>query len=67
MLVGRELTKLGREFPQLKVKKVDILTSPGRALKEGVKMIPTLQAGERKLSGVFLTSDEIRKFVTSLL
>ena len=67
MLVGRELTKLGREFPQLKIEKVDILTNPGQALKQGVKMIPTLQAGERRLSGVFLSKDEIRDFVTSLL
>jgi len=67
MLVDRELTKLDKEFPQLSIEKVDILTSPGRALKAGVKMIPTLQAGEKKLSGLFLGSGQIREFVTSVL
>lgn len=67
MIVGRELTRLQQEFPELRIEKVDILTSPGRALKDGVRMIPTLMTGDRKLSGIFLNSAAIREFVTALL
>ncbi len=63
MLVDRALTKLKKEYPQLTVEKVDILTQPGRALKDGVKMIPTLKAGDKILSGIFLTSSRIRDFI----
>jgi hypothetical protein len=67
MLVGRELTKLQQEFPKLQIKKVDILTNPGRTLKDGVKMIPTLKAGDKTLSGIFLSSAQVREFVTETL
>ena len=67
MLVGRELTKLKQKFPKLKIEKIDVLTNPGRTLKDGVKMIPTLKAGEKTLSGIFLSSAQIREFVTESL
>ena len=63
MMVGRELTRLQQEFPKLEIEKVDILTSPARALKQGVRMIPTLQAGEDTLSGIFLSSSQIKAFI----
>jgi hypothetical protein len=63
MLVSRELTKLQQEFPELEIEKVDILAEPGRTLKDGVKMIPTLKAGDRLLSGIFLSSAKIRNFI----
>ena len=67
MLVGRELTKLQHEFPKMQIEKVDILINPGRTLKDGVKMIPTLKAGDKALSGIFLSSAQIREFVTESL
>ncbi len=63
MIVSRELTRLQQEFPRLAIEKVDILTSPARALKQGVRMIPTLQAGEDTLTGVFLSAARIRNFI----
>jgi len=67
MLVSRELTKLQQKFPKLQIEKVDILTNPASTLKDGVKMIPTLKAGDKTLSGIFLSSAQIRKFVTGSL
>jgi hypothetical protein len=67
MLVGRELTKLQQEFPELEIEKVDILTHPGRTFKDGVRMIPTLKAGDRVLTGIFLSPSEIRDFVKKVL
>jgi hypothetical protein len=67
MLVRRELTKLEQEFPKLRVEKVDILTNSGKALRQGVRIIPTLRAGDSKLSGIFLSSAKIREFVQQAL
>ena len=67
MLVGRELTKLKQEFPELQIEKVDILTNPGRTLKDGVRMIPTLKAGDRTLTGIYLSSAQVKEFVTATL
>ena len=36
---------------------------PSRALRAGVRMIPTLKSGERVLSGVILRADAVRNFV----
>lgn len=65
--MSRELTKLQEEYPELKIKKIDILAHPGKALKDGVRMIPTLQAGDRKLTGIFLSPAQIRAFVSTIL
>ncbi len=65
MLVGRELNKLYSEFPGLQVEKIDVLVHPRRTLAAGVRMIPALKAGNRMLSGLFLTSAEIRKFLST--
>jgi len=67
MLVGRELTKLKEEFPQLEIEKVDILANPGRTLKEGIRMIPTLRAGDKTLTGIYLSPAQVRAFVTAML
>ncbi len=63
MLVGRELTKLEKEFPQLSIERVDIVTNATRALKEGVRMIPDLRFKDKNLTGVFLSPAKIREFV----
>ncbi len=63
MMVGRVLNKLQEEIGDLDVRKVDILRHPRTALREGITMIPTLQQGERRLSGIFLSEEKIRNFL----
>ncbi len=46
------------------VNRVDIVTEPGRAWKDGVRMIPTLKADGQSLSGIYLSPEKIRAFVT---
>jgi len=67
MLVSRELNKLQEQFPELTIDKVDILSQPLRMLKDGIRMIPTLKAGERTLSGIYVSSTQVREFVTAVL
>ena len=64
MLVDRELTKLQKENPDLKVIKIDVITNPLAAWKNGIRMIPALKDGHRILSGIFLGGKEIRRFIT---
>jgi len=63
MMVGRVLNKLQEEIGDLDVRKVDILRHPRTALREGITMIPTLQQGERRLSGIFLSEEKVRNFL----
>jgi hypothetical protein len=64
MMVGRVLTRLQQETDDFQIEEVDILAHPLVALKEGIKMIPTLQINKQKLSGVFLSEEQIREFLT---
>ena len=63
MMVDRELTKLQKQDPDLEVIKIDVVTHPLTAWKEGVRMFPALKFGDKILSGVFLSGKEIRKFI----
>ncbi|MCI5210081.1 MAG: hypothetical protein D3910_15090 [Candidatus Electrothrix sp. ATG2] len=61
------LAELQQDSPGLQIEQVDILTNPGRALRQRVKMIPTLQAGEQRLSGIFLRAAEVRAFIEQVV
>jgi len=63
MMVGRVLKKLQKEMGDLNLREVDILRHPRTALREGITMIPTLQQGKRRLSGIFLNEEKIRTFL----
>ena len=67
MLVSRELNKLQEEFPELSIEKVDIVSRPLKMLKDGIRMIPTLKAGDKTLSGIYVSSTQVREFVTAML
>ncbi len=67
MLASRELEKLKQEYPQLVITEIDVLLHPLTALKDNVRMIPTLKAGEQVLSGIFLSGKKIRNFIENYL
>ncbi len=62
-MVGRVLKKLQEEFPDLVIEEVDVVTHPLVSLRRGVKMIPTLIAGDKKLTGIILSEEKIRNFI----
>ena len=45
------------------IEQVDIIRNPLRSLKDGVKMIPTLQCNNEKISGVILSKNKIAEFL----
>ncbi len=63
MMVRRALDKLRPEFPSLEVEEIDIVTHPGTAWDNKIRMIPTLVCGERRLAGIFLSGAQIRSFL----
>ncbi len=65
MMVGRALNKLQKEKNDFQINKVDVLVHPLTAIKEGITMIPTLQLGDKRLSGIFLSEEQIRDFLSS--
>lgn len=63
LLVGRILQKLQQEYPELVVEKVEVTSRPLESLRQGIRMIPTLAADGRRLSGLILTPAAVRHFV----
>lgn len=55
------------KYPDLQVEEVDVLTSPGKAFRSGITMIPAIKIGDKTLSAVYLSSQKIDEFVTSSL
>jgi len=65
-MAGRSLRQLLDEFPDVSVEKVELLTNLDRSRKDGVRTIPALVAGDKRLSGFYLTRNAIRRFLESL-
>ena len=65
MMAGRALRKIQQELNDFQIKEVDVLTHPLTAVKEGIKMIPTLELDGKRLSGIFLNEQQIRDFLTT--
>ncbi|MEW6520616.1 MAG: hypothetical protein AB1461_14520 [Thermodesulfobacteriota bacterium] len=66
LLVGRMLKRLQQEYPDLLVEKVEVTSRPLESLRQGIRMIPTLAADERRLAGLFLTPAAVRHFVEKI-
>jgi hypothetical protein len=65
-MAGLSLGQLRDEFPDIEIEKLEILTNRVRAREDGVRQVPALVHGERRLSGLFLTKKKIRQFLESV-
>jgi len=52
--------------PLLQIEEVELLTSPLRTFRDGIKMVPALKIGDIILSGLYLSEKEITDFVTQM-
>ena len=66
MMVGRELTKLREQYPHVKVEEKDVVLHPAQAWNDGIRMIPALKSGDKILSGIFLSDEQITNFIKEL-
>lgn len=62
-MVGRVLKKLQQEYADLVVEEVEVTTNPLVTLRQGIKMIPTLIAADKKLTGIILSEKKINDFI----
>ncbi len=65
-MASRSLSRLLADFPEIRVEKVEYLTHLSAARANGVRMIPALVSGDRRLGGFYLTRARIRRFLESL-
>ncbi len=62
-LAGKHLRALSAEIPDIAVEEVDILRSPRRTWRDGIRMVPALKIGEKILSGLHLNREAIAGFL----
>ena len=65
-MAGLSLTRLLPDFPELEVDNVEVSASSRGLREKGIRRLPTLVCGEKKLTGFFLTQGRIRRFLRSL-
>ena len=61
-MAGRAIKGLLKDFPDIQVNKVELLTNRKAAREDGVTGVPALVYGGRVLKGVLLTKGKIRSF-----
>lgn len=59
----KHLSELLNEYSGHDLEIVDILSEPLRSWQDGIRMIPAITAGNKKLSGVYLTRKNIADFL----
>ena len=62
-MARKALDELLTDMDDIHLEEVEIITNPLRALKDGVKFIPTLKSGDEQLSGILLSRDKIEAFL----
>jgi len=65
-MVGRELTKLKKQYPHLDIQEVDVIAHPMQTIKNKIKMIPALKIGDKSKT-IGFSPDSVRKFVEANL
>lgn len=63
----KTLEHLAAERDDIVIEYVDILASPQRTLRDGIRMIPALVCGEHRLSGIWLGEDQIKIFLKQIM
>lgn len=53
-----------KDHPEWHIEEIDILTSPGKAFRAGITMIPAIKIGDKKLSSLYLSRKDIEQFLT---
>ena len=62
-MAKKALDELLTDRPDISLEEIEILSSPLRALKDGVKLIPALKSGEKQINGIFLSKRKIKAFI----
>lgn len=63
-MAQKYLRQIALDDSAISIEEVDVLLSPGRAWKEGVRMIPALQIDNDLKSALYLNKESIMEFIT---
>jgi glutaredoxin len=66
-LAKKALLETIKKHPDCQVEEVDILTSPAKAYRAGITMIPAITIGDKKLSSIYLSRKNINAFLAPFL
>ncbi len=62
-MAKKALDELLSDMSDVSLEEVEVLTSPLRTIKDGVKFIPTLKCGDEQLSGILLDRTKLKDFL----
>ncbi|MCF8055824.1 MAG: hypothetical protein K9K37_04180 [Desulfocapsa sp.] len=62
-MAKKALDELLQNRDDIHLEEIEILSKPLRALKDGVRFIPTLKCGKEQLTGILLSYDTIKAFI----
>ncbi len=65
-ITRRHLSALRCKHPHLQIEEVEVLTSPLRAWRDGIMMVPALKIGDSVLSGLYLNKGKIANFLVEM-
>ena len=65
-IAGKHLQAVCANDPHIQIEEVELLTSPLRTWRDGIRMVPALKVGDTILSGIYLSHEVITDFVTRM-
>lgn len=66
-LAKKHLYEIASTNSEISIEEIDILSSPIKTLKAGVKLIPAIEIEKKILSGIILTKKNISDFIEQQL
>ena len=57
------MREIQKERPELEIEMGDVVSSPLRTWKDGIRLFPAIKKGEEILSGIFLDKKTITAFL----
>lgn len=62
-LARRHLLEVIKEYHNVTVDEIDLLSSPQKTWQDGIRMIPAIKIGDEVLSAAYLTRQQIGEFI----
>ena len=66
-LAKKHLLAVCSAHPHLEVEEVELVTSPLRTWRDGIKMVPALKVGDNVLSDLYLSKKAITDFIAQTI
>jgi len=63
-MAKKHLLDLQKEYGGFSIEEVDIMTNPIKSWQAGIRMIPALKIDDKSLSGLYLSREAIKKFIS---